>query len=93
MCKQQQHTSNNVQTQNPCVEDPQIVKVLNDLLELRWDIYRNVMVEAGLNAELVWQRRPIVSSDARCVTASQKFSFAALEFGCFSFELFLTSLK
>lgn len=91
--KQQQNPANHVQRQRSGVEDPEVVKVLHDLLELRRDVNVYVVVKAGLDAEVVGQGRPVVPPDAGRTAVSQEFSLATLEFRRFPFELLLTSLK
>lgn len=39
---------------------PQVVHDLDRLLELHWDVHRDVVVETGTHGELLRQRRPVV---------------------------------
>lgn len=90
--KHHEHRANDIQTQNCSVEDPEVIEVLHNFLKLRWNVDVYVVIEARLDAEFVGQRRPIVTSHTSCVAITQKLCFAPLEFRCFPFELFLSSL-
>lgn len=69
--KHQQHRCNDIHAHHARIEEPQIVKVLYDFLKLRWNINVDVMIEARLDAEFIWQRRPIVSSHTSGVAVTQ----------------------
>jgi hypothetical protein len=86
----QQHPPNHIHRQHARIED---LQVLHNLLELRRDVDGDVVVEAGLHAELVRQRRPIVSSNAIRVAVPQQFSFSTLQLRCFPLEFLLAPLK
>jgi len=42
--------------------DPQVVEIGDDLLELDWDLHRDVLVEARLNGAEGRHRRPVISA-------------------------------
>lgn len=39
---------------------PEVIHELDSLLELHWDVHRDVVVEAGTHREALRERRPVV---------------------------------
>ena len=71
--------------------NPQVVKVLNDLLKLAGDVDVYIVVEAGLKAALIGYRRPIIATYRGGIVS--QFILSALQLGSFLFQFLLSPLK
>lgn len=89
--KEQQHSADDVASENHGVEHPEVVQMTNNLLEFHWNFNIDVLIEARLKTTLFRQRWPIVPTDASLIVA--QLLFTSLQFLGFSFQLLLPSLQ
>lgn len=87
----QQQPHDDVAHQHERIKHPQIVQTPDDALELGGDFHVDVVVEARLEAEVLWQRRPVVAPNARPLIT--QLLLLQFQFSFFAVQLLLSPLQ